>query len=499
MPSRELPVPLVILGVPVHNLDAEEALERVLRDAEERRPCHVVTSNLDFLRQSWEDPEMHHIHVEADLVIPDGMPLIWLSRLFGPPLKERVTGSDLVPRLAERARTREISIFAVGGAPGVAELALAKLQERYPGLKVNGWLSPPMVPLLRMDHEELREKILESDPHVVFVALGSPKQEKWIRLQRAEGGLPVAVGVGGSLDFLAGTQSRAPRFFQRAGLEWLWRLLLAPRRLFKRYASDFGFLVAALARVAALRLSPAGRPPAPLGLDEESLAAVGATSLALPSFAGPDDALAFVHDAELLRRGGSLVLDLGDAGWLDSLGLGVLLRLAQECRVDGGRLFVTRGAPRLRKLLRLFRLDRFMEVVDTRAGLDAAIERLAGGSAPVRLRRDGSRMLVRLPREFAGPAVRRAREEIRRAREGKTPREVVVDAATTEYLDVAGARYLHAFQSEIEREGGGSVWLSGFSSGLLERLREEGHDGARVDRRNGYRWGDTRRAVGGAR
>ena len=499
MSSPELPVPLVLFGVPVHNLDADEALERVLRDAEERRPCHVVTSNLDFLRLSQTDPEMHHIHLEADLVVPDGMPLIWLSRLFGPPLKERVTGSDLVPRLAERARDRDISIFAVGGAPGVAERALGELQARYPGLRVRGWLSPPMVPLLQMEHEELRAKILESDPHVVFVALGTPKQEKWIRLQRAEGGLPVAVGVGGSLDFLAGVQSRAPKIFQRAGLGWLWRLLCAPRRLFKRYASDFAFLVGMLARVALLRVSPAGRAPGSFALDDALLARYGARAAALPRLDDPAAAAAFVRELEKLRRGGSLILDLGEAAWLNSLELGVLVRAAQECRADGGRLIVVRGAPRLRALLRLYHLDRFMEVVDAPADLDSALERLALLSASARARLDGSRMLVRLPREFAGSAVRRFREEIRRLRGDRPPREVVVDAATTEYLDVAGARYLHAFQREVERERGGSVWLSGFSSELLERLRREGHDLARVDRRTRYRSGDAAAPAGEAR
>src|SRR5688572_13437154 len=198
----DLPLPVVLFGVPVHNLSADEALDRLLRDAEERRPRHVVTSNLDFLRQSRHDPEMHRIHLDADLVLADGMPLLWLSRLFGHPLKEKVSGSDLVPRLAERARAAGLSVFAVGGAPGVAERALRVLSDRFPGLRVSGWASPPVEPLLRMEVEEIRRRILESKAHIVFVALGTPKQEKWIRLQHAEGGLGVTVGIGGSLDFL---------------------------------------------------------------------------------------------------------------------------------------------------------------------------------------------------------------------------------------------------------------------------------------------------------
>lgn len=482
---NETPVPLVILGVPVHNLSAEETLERVLRDAADRRPCHVVTSNLDFLRLARQDPEMHHIHLDADLVVPDGMPLVWLSRLFGPALKERVTGSDLVPRLAERARAAGLSVFAVGGAPGVAERALEVLRERFPGLAVRGSFSPPMVPLLQMEQEEIRRRVLDSRPHIVFVALGSPKQEKWIRLQCLEGGFPVAVGIGASLDFLAGVQTRAPRVFQRLGLEWMWRLLGSPRRLLGRYARDGGFLLAMLARVALLRLSPAGRAPEGPSSDDAALGRLGAVRAGFPRLDGPASASAFAADLEARRRGGSVVMDLGSASWLDSLELGLLVRIARECRVDGGRLFVVGGAPRARKLLRLFRLDRFLDVANDGPELEAALAGLA--AAPVRLRRVGSRLRVELPREFTGDVARRGREEILRAWRSGGVTEVVVDASRTEYLDVAGARFLLGFQRAVEGSGEGSVWLLGCSPELFSRLRKEGHDRARLDRRRRFR------------
>jgi N-acetylglucosaminyldiphosphoundecaprenol N-acetyl-beta-D-mannosaminyltransferase len=480
-------LPVVLFGVPVHNLSAEEALDRVLRDAEERRPCHVVTSNLDFLRQSRHDPEMHRIHLDADLVLADGMPLIWLSRLFGAPLKERVAGSDLVPRLAERARAAGLSVFAVGGAPGVAERALGVLRERFPGLHVSGWASPPVAPLLRMETDEIRRSVSEKRPHIVFVALGTPKQEKWIRLHHGEAGMAVAVGIGGSLDFLAGTQTRAPRLFQRAGLEWLWRLLGSPRRLLGRYAGDFAFLSWMLLRTALVRLSPRGRAPAGGWPDDDRLARAGAIWTAFPRLKNAEEAAAFAADVETRRRGGPVVLDLSDAAWLDSLELGVLAHLARECRIDGGRLFLACVPPRARRLLRLFRMERFLEIADDGPSLERELGRLPDAAGVVRLRRAGPRLQVLLPREFAGPAVRRAREELMAVwREGGL-KEVVIDAARTEYLDVAGARLLLAFQRLVERGGEGSVWILGISPPLLDRLKKEGHDLARVDRRKRFR------------
>ncbi len=494
---EDVPLPVVLFGVPVHNLSAEEAIDLLLRDAEERRTRHVVTSNLDFLRLARIDPEMHRIQLDADLVVADGMPLLWLSRLFGRPLKERVSGSDLVPRLAERARAAGLSVFAVGGAPGVAERALQALSDRFPGLRVSGWVSPPVAPLLRMQVEEVRDRLLQANPHIVFVALGTPKQEKWIRLQHAEGGVGVTVGIGGSLDFLAGTQIRAPRVFQRLGLEWLWRLLGSPRRLLDRYARDFAFLLWMLARTALVRISPRGRVPAGAWPDDDRLAESGAIWMAFPRLDGPAAAAAFAAEVETRRRGGAVVLDLSAAGWLDSGELGVLAHVARECRIDGGRLFLACVPPRARRLLRLFRMDRFLDIAEDGPALERELGRLSGAAAPIHLHRAGARLQVLLPREFGGPAVHRARETLMDAWRRGGATEVVVDAARTEYMDVAGARLLLAFQRLVERGGKGSLWMLGLSPDLLRRLKREGHDLARVDRRKRFRTAEAVETVPG--
>jgi N-acetylglucosaminyldiphosphoundecaprenol N-acetyl-beta-D-mannosaminyltransferase len=155
---------------------------------------------------------------------------------LGTPVKERVAGADLFGALAERAAEAGYRLFYLGAAPGVAEKAAAVLAERYPGLNVVGTFSPPVMPWeeLARDEETLR-RIREAKPDVLFVAFGAPKQEMWLDAVRDRLGVPVGIGVGAAFDFAAGTVKRAPRWMQRVGLEWLFRLTQEPRRLWRRY------------------------------------------------------------------------------------------------------------------------------------------------------------------------------------------------------------------------------------------------------------------------
>ncbi len=478
------PGPLVLFGVPVHNVSEAEALTWILERARSHRPGQVVTSNLDFALQAWRDPEMHRIHLEAELVIPDGMPFVWFSRFLGPRLRERVAGSDLVPRLAEAARDRGLSLYAVGGAPGVAERALRILQERYPGLRVAGWESPPMAPLHQMDHEALLRGIREARPDILLVAFGAPKQDKWIRLHLGDWDVPVAIGVGGSLDFIAGVQSRAPGWIRRIGLEWLWRMAGQPRRLFKRYFLDFLFLAGMAGRLFLLKISrgPAARPwPGP---DTERLARLGAERIPFRRLRDGAEAEAFFTEHAPGASPKSIVMDLVSSPWLSSLELGVLVRLARKCRAAGRRLCLVGASGRLRALLSLYRLDRYLDLPRSTEELERTLAADGDGS---RLDRAGPRLRLILPEEFGGPAVERIRKEFLRAWGEGALREVVLDAGRMRYIDAAGARFLLAARRLVEREPGRSLWLRGFPVTTLEAMRRDGLEGVRVDRRETFR------------
>jgi len=219
------------LGVPVDNVSMEEALGRIEEFIAEGSCHQIATANVDYLVHAKKDSEYQQILCMCDMVVADGMPLVWASRLFGAPLKERVTGSDLVPRLAALSAKKGYGIFLLGATPEVSRRAEERLTSQYPGVRIVGRFSPPMRPLEELDDEEILREIERAAPDILLVAFGSPKQEKWIHRNRARLRVPVCIGVGGTLDFVAGAVPRAPRWMQISGLEWAYRIWAEPRRL----------------------------------------------------------------------------------------------------------------------------------------------------------------------------------------------------------------------------------------------------------------------------
>ncbi|HVS52168.1 MAG TPA: WecB/TagA/CpsF family glycosyltransferase, partial [Opitutaceae bacterium] len=235
--------PVSLLGVPFDNVTIAEALARIDAMIAARIPRYVVTANVDFLVQAQHDVELRRILLEAELVLCDGTPLLWASRWLGNPLPERVAGSDLAPSLLANAARRGHRVFLLGAGPGIAAEAAARLQRQYPALNLVGHYAPPFAALLEMDHAEIARRVCAAQPDILLVSFGCPKQEKWIAMHFRSLGVPVSIGVGATIDFLAGRVRRAPGWMRRSGTEWLFRLALEPRRLFRRYARDiFVFL-----------------------------------------------------------------------------------------------------------------------------------------------------------------------------------------------------------------------------------------------------------------
>jgi N-acetylglucosaminyldiphosphoundecaprenol N-acetyl-beta-D-mannosaminyltransferase len=216
-----------------------QTVRSIVEAAADKRGQWTITANLDHLRRYRQDRVTRELMECADLVVADGMPLVWASRLVGAPLPERVSGSNMVWSISEAASIRQQSIFLIGGDPGVASRAAHILTARYSGLNIVGTLCPPVG--FDCDPSELdriRDQMVDADPQIVFVALGFPKQDLLIRRLRVA--LPFAsfIGVGISLSFVAGDVSRAPVWVRAAGLEWLYRLLQEPGRLAHRYLID---------------------------------------------------------------------------------------------------------------------------------------------------------------------------------------------------------------------------------------------------------------------
>jgi N-acetylglucosaminyldiphosphoundecaprenol N-acetyl-beta-D-mannosaminyltransferase len=230
MSSQEFPRVLPtcrILGVRVHNVTWEQTLAHVEIFIASRQPHHVVTVNPEFIMAAQRDPEFLSILNRADLALPDGIGLLWAGRWLGQPFQERVTGSDFVPRFAALAARRSYRPFFLGAAPGIAEQAAEKLAQQHPGFRVANCYAGSPDPA---EEDAIVLRVRESQPDALFVAYGAPAQDYWIARNLARLEVPVAMGVGGTFDFIAGVVPRAPRWMQRLGLEWLFRLMRQPWR-----------------------------------------------------------------------------------------------------------------------------------------------------------------------------------------------------------------------------------------------------------------------------
>jgi len=251
---------VTIEGVPVARLGFDETVTTLGRWLESDTPRRVATANLDFLALAARDGELAETLQTADLVTPDGEPVVWLSRLRGRACPERVAGSDLVIPLVGEAARRGRSIYLLGGAPGAAEEAAKVLCDRFHGLRIAGIASPRLATGQHAAWCAAADAVARSGADLLLVALGCPKQDLFLRHVIERSGCRVGIGVGASLDFLAGSYRRAPRWVQRVKLEWLFRLVQEPRRLAARYALDFLYLSGVLTRLLAERAFSKFRP-----------------------------------------------------------------------------------------------------------------------------------------------------------------------------------------------------------------------------------------------
>lgn len=219
-----------ILGLKIHRVSMESALSAIEGFIADGRPRMVVTADASAVVIARGDHELRSIINEADLVTPDSTGILWGAKHFGTPLIERVSGADMVEQLCMRANEKGYSVFLLGSAPGITEQAAANLKSRYPNLRIAGTHHGYFE---NGDSSEARRMINESKPDMLFVAMGIPMQEKWIKEHMDELGVPVSMGVGGTFDVISGNVKRAPMWMRNHGLEWLHRLISNPRKIGK--------------------------------------------------------------------------------------------------------------------------------------------------------------------------------------------------------------------------------------------------------------------------
>ena len=251
--------PVDILGVPFDRVTLDGAVERIGSMITEGGAHYVVTPNVDFLVKARRDSELHRILGKADLVLCDGKPLVWASRVLGDPLPCRVAGSDLIPSLLRKAAERGWRIFLLGAGPGVAAEAALRIGAEHPSLPPVAHYSPPFRELDDMNNAAIAEHVRAAMPDIVLVCFGCPKQEKWISRNYTSLEVPVMIGAGGTIDFLAGRMARAPLWMRRSGAEWIFRLLQEPGRLARRYADDLVWFAPAIMAQRMMRSPPGAK------------------------------------------------------------------------------------------------------------------------------------------------------------------------------------------------------------------------------------------------
>lgn len=227
---------LFIGGIRLDKSGYDDTCEFIDECIRKKDIAHIVSINVDVLVKAIKDPELKEIIDNSALALVDSRNILFASYLLRKYLGENVPGSDFLPRFSNVAACRKYKIFFLGATAGVADKTARILIEKNPGLQVVGTYSPPYG-FEKNDNENQKiiEIIKEADPDILFVAFGAPKQEKWIAEYKKEYKVPVSMGIGATLDFIAGNVKRAPRWMQSCGIEWLWRLLQEPKRLWKRY------------------------------------------------------------------------------------------------------------------------------------------------------------------------------------------------------------------------------------------------------------------------
>ena len=396
---------ILILGIPIDNLTMDETVDQIFNMINtyelDERPKLVATVNVDFLVNTlkWfsrkpRHPELLDILRRANLVTADGMPLIWLSKLIGTPLKERVAGADLVPRLAKEAAKQNKSIYFLGGSGDVGKQAAEILKRKNKDLIIAGTNSP----FVHVQGEEIEyahntdlqivDRINKSGADILLIAFGNPKQEIWFQRNKNQIKTAVTIGIGGTFEFITGSVSRAPTWMQKFGLEWIFRITQDPKRLWKRYfigLLKFSFMILPVICYYKYRrfLFKFSKKDKISEKKFQSIKSTGSTDSSIRALklqiiknTGPTDSsiraitLPNLFDAstveqirdemqKIVRLNSNIVLDFEEVNFIDSSGLGYIVRLWRLAQKEKKGLYITgikQSAKRVFKLTRVIDL-----------------------------------------------------------------------------------------------------------------------------------------------
>jgi len=344
--------PIAILGVPFDNIDLPEMLALVEDMITSGRPHYATTVGVDFLTAALEDVELRRILFDAHLVVAEDKTVVWASKILGNPLPGSVTVPNLIPQLLKLAEQKGWRVFLLGGDEAVAQ----KIRARHPQLQLVGTYLPPDQPLLEMDNADIRRRLHAAKPDILLVAMGSPKQEKWINMNYREAGVPFVMGAGTTFNFLTGESKpvRQPgrQFskFIRAVIRQWWRLR---------------------AKKSAMPVTGPNVLPDPYG------------NLVIQAPARLDAAETQTSQAEWMRavENSHVLFDLADTVFVDSTGIGMLIRLRRRARELGWQFFLIAPRPQVMAALKMMKLDEFFTIQASLSGARLIMETAVGAAA----------------------------------------------------------------------------------------------------------------------
>jgi N-acetylglucosaminyldiphosphoundecaprenol N-acetyl-beta-D-mannosaminyltransferase len=468
--------PITILGVPFDNVTTTEALDRIDQMIISREPHYLATANVDFLVKAREDIELRRILFDADLVLCDGTPLLWVSRLLGNPLSERVAGADVVPRLMQLAAEKKYRIFLLGATPDSVARAADNLHDANPELNIVGYYSPPFNKLIEMDHDEIKRRIAAARPDVLLVSFGCPKQEKWIAMHFRDLGVPVAAGVGATIDFLAGKIPRAPIWMQHSGVEWIYRLIQEPRRLFRRYIKDlwiFSWSILAQWWALQIRISRSYLTPN-TKLFTSNRTRHGPHQIVfcpakLDIDAADVDAL---QTADIIADGRDCFLKMAGVTSIDSTGVGYLIGLQKKLRGAGCQLILIAPSKPVRRALKLMGINEFFfSAADLPAAQFLLQVRARERSATVTLRTAAAITPLVWHGEITAANAGHVWESTRVYLEApKTERDLVLDLSGVRFIDSSGLGLLIRAK-KLARQQGGKLVFRGVQPSVLNVIQ----------------------------